>query len=192
MVGIACDMALAIPRLDQGQSHQDHRTVVGRDPVVPFGSASTAAMQNHLFPIRPVKRADGRHQRFALAFAIARVGSIDMARIEAERTMVPMLASTDGWPHKRAAMPAFERFAAIGRALWFGNGAICPLPAPNPFMVGEFACSPIFEVHLWHVEVLLCRHSGPKTRETTGSTRQAFATCISPFRTAKTRDIRGS
>lgn len=120
-----------------------------------LGAASPAAVQDHLLPICSVECSDRRHQRFALASTIARMRAIDMPTVQADRTVIPMLASADGWPNKCAAMPALERLAAVRAALGFGCGAVDPLRSANPLNGERFASSPMLVVHLRHVEVLL-------------------------------------
>lgn len=125
----------AATRGDRRQAHRHERTVIGGDPVVPLSAAAATAVDEHLFPIRAVEDADRFHQRAAIAESVARKRAIDMAREEAERTVVAMAAPGDGWPDERPAPTALERIAAISFSCRFGMGRsrlVAALPARDP------------------------------------------------------------
>lgn len=50
------------PSGDEGQAQQGDRIIVGGDPVVTLQIAAEAPVQDDLFALRAMERADGRHQ----------------------------------------------------------------------------------------------------------------------------------
>ena len=84
--------------------------VIRGDPANPHGSTAKTAVHDDFFAIAARCEPDRFHERPAFAAPIARHAEIDVARIEAERTVVAMPAATDGRPDECPAMPAFERF----------------------------------------------------------------------------------
>ena len=120
---------------DRSQAQQGHRIIIGGDPIVPFGSAAGTAMDQHLLSIRPIECADGWHQCPAVARPVTGMGAINMAGVQAARTVIAMLAPRDGRSDKGPAMAAFELLRTVRFALVFG-----PRLPGSWFAANRFSC----------------------------------------------------
>lgn len=69
--------------------HEDE-VVVGSDAVVTLEAAIGASMHNGVLAVTSRERADRRHRAAAAARAVARLAAVDVAGVEAERTVVPV------------------------------------------------------------------------------------------------------
>ncbi len=114
-----CDCHLLLFLLDptrghQWQSQQGERMVVGSDPIAAFDAAPVAAMDHHLLPIRAIGDAHRGHHRPARALPIPRLTAVDMARRQAEWTVVAMPSTGNRWPNECPAVAALERLGLVG------------------------------------------------------------------------------
>ena len=103
-------------RLHDGQPHHGGEIVVGGDAVVPFEAAAEASMHDGVLALGARKRADGRHGPAAVARSIAGRLAVDVARVEALRAVVAVLASIQGPAYERPAMPAAKLLARSPKA----------------------------------------------------------------------------
>lgn len=94
------------------QMHAGDVIVVGSDAAVACFAASQALVNDDLFTIAPKPGANGFHQTAAIAQPVAGRLTIDMPRIETERTVIAMSPAADGWADKGSAMTALEFFRA--------------------------------------------------------------------------------
>ena len=80
-------------------------------------------MDDDVLAIGTLEGADGLHQRATDAAAVAGAAVVDMARVEAERAMIAMVAAAGQWADEAVAVAALEAlvegvaFAAAGIAL---------------------------------------------------------------------------
>jgi len=119
----------ATPRVGchRHQPQQGEWVVVSRNAVAALDAAAVAAVHDDLLPLRFEEGSDRRHQGPARTRPIAGTTRIDVARGQAERAMIPVGSTGDGWADKGAAATAFERLPAIG-------------PVPRPHARWRVAC----------------------------------------------------
>jgi hypothetical protein len=97
--------------------------VVSRRPAIAHLAASQASMHDHLFAIAAEGGANRLHQAAAFVLPVAGC-TVDMLRIETERTMIPVPAAADRRTDEGLAMTALELF---GFGLPAGRCPIGPL-----------------------------------------------------------------
>ncbi len=91
--------------------------VVGGDSAIARFTATETLVNDDLLTVAPKPGADRRHQATAVAQAVAGRLPVDMPRIEAKRTVVPVTAAADRRTDERFAVSTLELFFAnaLGR-----------------------------------------------------------------------------
>ena len=79
--------------MHDGQSHDGSNVVVRGHAAVSLEPAAEAPVDKRLLAVAAGEDSDGRHARAAFAGAVARYPAIDMQRVEAVRTVIPVPAS---------------------------------------------------------------------------------------------------
>ncbi len=98
-------------------------------------------MQDHLLAVAPLDDSSRAHQRVALAPAVARMVQIDVQRVQAVRTVVPVTAAAGGRADELPALSAAERLVGFcarraSRRLLPGRGASLRLSMPALATIG--------------------------------------------------------
>jgi hypothetical protein len=171
LVGCLLPCGLSVPGWHEGQVQQRNRTVVSGNAIVSFDAAAGTAMKDHLLAIQFEERADRRHERPTSTGAITRVRPIDMARVQADWTVIAMAPARDGRSDKRPAMTAFELLGSVRFTGGFGATRsvwLALIPA-DPVGMVEIV-RPTAEVHLWHVDNFLQGHECAGEASKRGST----------------------
>jgi hypothetical protein len=89
-----CGLAWACTtRWHYGQAEHKVKVIVGGDAVEALEAAEDTAMDEHMLAVGPLESADGLHEAAAGAGSVAAGGGIDVARPQAERAVIAMMAA---------------------------------------------------------------------------------------------------
>jgi hypothetical protein len=99
------------PRLHDSQPHNGSEVVISRDAVVPLEAAAKAAMDDDVLALRTRERTHGRHRCPTRAGTVAGPFAVDVARVQAARAMIAVLATVQRPPYECPAVPAAKLFA---------------------------------------------------------------------------------
>jgi hypothetical protein len=79
---------------------------------VPLEAATEATMHDCVLSLPPHERRDGRHKRAAVACAVPRSATVDVPRIQARRTVIPVAPARRRCADHELAVTAPELFAS--------------------------------------------------------------------------------
>jgi hypothetical protein len=112
------------------QGQHEVEIVIGSNPIEALEPAAITAVNDYILPAWPLEAANGLHAGSAGAQAISRSPVINVAREQAERTVIAVLRAGSRWTDKTMAMPALERCLCRGPLLalpaWTGRRLLLP------------------------------------------------------------------